>query len=345
MRPVDFTVEQIIEAGQALQSAGRSITGFALRQKVGGGNPSRLKQVWDEHLSSQNVAEYEPVAELPVEVAQQLAQVTEALVGRLNSMAVDINDRAVKASERRVSEVVRAAGEQREQAERELADASQTVDELEQQLDSAQDACNELKQQLAKVQGEKQEQAVELAQVRERLASVEKAARVSADNAAAEVKMLQGQLKEQRGLEQMAREGEARAVGALSAMEKQHLEDAEVCQGLRVELRALSAALAHSEAVSKSRGEDLEQAKGDLKGVRAELKKTSETLVQAQAISDNRGAELEQVKRDLKEVRAELKAANSAESAALAQVKMLEAAAKHPAKTIKPKTDDKAPKQ
>jgi len=47
MRPVDFTVEQIIEAGQALQSAGRSITGFALRQKVGGGNPSRLKQVWD----------------------------------------------------------------------------------------------------------------------------------------------------------------------------------------------------------------------------------------------------------------------------------------------------------
>lgn len=90
---------------------------------------------------------------------------------------------------------------------------------------------------------------------------------------------------------------------------------------LRVELRALSAALAHSEAVSKSRGEDLEQAKGDLKGVRAELKKTGDTLVQAQAqaMSDNRGAELEQVKRDLKDVRAELKAANSAESAALAQ--------------------------
>lgn len=55
-------------------------------------------------------------------------------------------------------------------------------------------------------------------------------------------------------------------------------EDAEVCQGLRVELRALSAALAQSEAVSKSRGEDLEQAKGDLKGVRAELKKTGRYL-------------------------------------------------------------------
>lgn len=53
MRPVEFTTESIIEAGQSLQTAGRNITGFALRQKVGGGNPSRLKQVWDEHQSSQ----------------------------------------------------------------------------------------------------------------------------------------------------------------------------------------------------------------------------------------------------------------------------------------------------
>ncbi|MEZ4128564.1 DNA-binding protein, partial [Salmonella enterica] len=53
MRPAEFTQEQIIEAGEQLQAAGRNITGFALRQKVGGGNPSRLKQVWDEHVNSQ----------------------------------------------------------------------------------------------------------------------------------------------------------------------------------------------------------------------------------------------------------------------------------------------------
>ncbi|OYV48326.1 MAG: hypothetical protein B7X06_01540, partial [Verrucomicrobia bacterium 21-51-4] len=45
-----------------MQGAGRNITGFALRQKVGGGNPSRLKQVWDEHLTSQSVTQAEPVA-------------------------------------------------------------------------------------------------------------------------------------------------------------------------------------------------------------------------------------------------------------------------------------------
>ena len=43
MRPAEFPAEAIIEAGQALQAAGRNVTGFALRQKVGGGNPTRLK--------------------------------------------------------------------------------------------------------------------------------------------------------------------------------------------------------------------------------------------------------------------------------------------------------------
>jgi hypothetical protein len=79
MRPAEFAPETIIGAGLALQAAGRNITGFALRQKVGGGNPSRLRQVWDEHLASQSVTRAEPVAELPVEVAEEVAAVTKAL--------------------------------------------------------------------------------------------------------------------------------------------------------------------------------------------------------------------------------------------------------------------------
>ncbi|TCD46913.1 DNA-binding protein, partial [Chlorobium sp. N1] len=73
MRPVEFTTEEIVKAGQELQAAGRNITGFALRQKIGGGNPSRLKQVWDEYLSSQAEVKAEPVAELPPEVADAVA--------------------------------------------------------------------------------------------------------------------------------------------------------------------------------------------------------------------------------------------------------------------------------
>lgn len=93
----------------------RSITGFALCQKVGGLNPSRLRQVWDE----------------------------------LAAPTVALNDKAVKAVERRVSEVVRAAGEQRAQAKRELVDALQTVDDLEAKLDQAKLEAEELEKKLA----------------------------------------------------------------------------------------------------------------------------------------------------------------------------------------------------
>ena len=68
-------------------------------------------------------------------MAEEVAAVTKSLTERLATLAVELNDKAVKAAERRVAEVLRTAGEQREQAERELVDAAQTVDELEAQLD------------------------------------------------------------------------------------------------------------------------------------------------------------------------------------------------------------------
>ncbi len=184
MRPTEFTPEAIIQAGQDLLAAGRNITGFALRQKVGGGNPTRLKQVWDEFQSSRSVTEAMPVAELPVEVAEEVAAVSKALTERLAHMAIELNDKAVKAAERRVAEVIRSAGEQREQAERELADASQTVEDSEKALDESQANAEKLGQQLADVQASKQALAVELAQVRERLAVIEQSAKAVGDDLA-----------------------------------------------------------------------------------------------------------------------------------------------------------------
>jgi len=165
MRPVEFTSESITKAGRELQAAGRNITGFALRQKVGGGNPSRLKQVWDEFLGSQSVTKAEPVAELPVEVADEVALVTKELTQRLAALAVELNDKAVKTAERRVHEVVRSAGEQRTQAERELADAAATVDDLDAKLDEATEQTETLQGKLLTLQESSQAQAVELARV------------------------------------------------------------------------------------------------------------------------------------------------------------------------------------
>lgn len=164
MRPTEVSNEEIIAAGNSILAAGRNVTGFALRQLTRGGNVQRLRQVWDDHLAT-SAKPAEPVAELPVELADELTKVTGDLAQRLSSLAVELNDRAVKTAERRVGEVVRAAGEQRAQAERELADASIAVDELENDLEVARKEIATLKGSLAELQANHQAQAVELAKL------------------------------------------------------------------------------------------------------------------------------------------------------------------------------------
>jgi colicin import membrane protein len=166
MRPTEFSNEVIITAGNTLQDDGRNVTGFALRQKIGGGNPNRLKQVWDEYIASQTV-QAEPMIELPVEVEEEVNAVAKALTERIAKFAIELNNKAVKAAERRVTEVVRSAGEQREHAQRELIDAAQTVDELEEKLDVANNQVSTLEQHITSTQETNQLQEIELAQLRE----------------------------------------------------------------------------------------------------------------------------------------------------------------------------------
>lgn len=284
MRPAEFTPESIIEAGQALQAADRNITGFALRQRVGGGNPSRLKQVWDEHISSQAVARAEPVAELPIEVAEEVAAVTKALTERLATLAVELNDKAVKAAERRVAEVIRTAGEQREQAERELADASQTVDDLESKLDDAQAAAEALDKRLADMQTAHQAQAVEFAQVRERLALTEQTAKAAEAQHAQALKTTTEQhaaeLAEQKKASQAATAERDQVRAELATVKAK----AEAADQAHQEQRKTAAQEAHrvAERLTKAQGER-DQARTDAAATREELAKIRGQLEASEA--------------------------------------------------------------
>ncbi len=210
MRPVEFTPEEIVKAGQELRAAGRNITGFALRQKIGGGHPTRLKQVWDEYLNSQVAVKADPFAELPVEVAEEVAAVNKALAERLMAMAVEVNNKAVKAAERHVAEIIRSTGEHCEQAERELADASQTVEDLETRLDEARANAEELGNSLAEIRNDHQAQAVKLAQVSERLVLIEE-----------ERNRYEQQAEQMRTERDTAREDAARLRGLVEALQTQ----------------------------------------------------------------------------------------------------------------------------
>jgi chromosome segregation ATPase len=209
MRPPEINNEDIVKAGKELLASGRNVTGFALRQRVGGGSAPRLKQVWDEYLSSHSGAVVEQMAELPIELEEQLKAVSGALVERLRLLASELNNHAVKASERRVSEVVRSAGEQRAQAERELADASTAVDEMEAKLEAAAGKVQSLTANLAHCAEVSQQQAVELAQLKERLKAADTAAKNSEARYQAEHTRANG-----------ARDKTSRLEGQVEALEK-----------------------------------------------------------------------------------------------------------------------------
>lgn len=239
MRPAEYSDEQILEAAQKLIETGRRVTGFALRERVGGGNPTRLKQVYDEHIARQASAANEPVIDLPVEVAEEIARVSKTLTDQLLSLATSLNDKAVKAAERRVAEVVRSAGDQREQAERELADAAATVEELDAALDQARSEREELELALEAAHQQNHAQAIEIAQLNERLA--------------AQARQLAA-VQEQHQVElATANERASRLASELDQTRQQH---AEVVDGLRQEvadLKAQGAATETSFAEQKKR--------------------------------------------------------------------------------------------
>lgn len=280
-RPAEFAPEAIIQAGQELRDAGRNITGFALRQKVGGGNPSRLKQVWDEYLSSQSVTKAEPVAELPIEVAEELAMVTKTLTERLAMLAVELNDKAVKAAERRVAEVVRAAGDQREQAERELTDASSTVDDLENKLNEVRAESEVFEKRLAETQTISQKQAVELAQLRERLALTEQTAKSAGEQHGVELERIQMELAEQKkAVQSLAAERDqeraelatvkAQAVAAEETHQEQRKRTAEETHRVAERLTKIEADRDEAHQKAATAREEAAQLRGQLEATKAQ---------------------------------------------------------------------------
>lgn len=312
MRPADFTPEQIIEAGHALLAAGRNVTGFALRQRLGGGNANRLKQIWEEYAASQAVTRAEPVAELPVEVADALKAEVEALVGRVTNLVVDLNDRAVKAAERRVAELVRTTGEQREQMERELADASTAVDEMEVQLASSRDLVNMATRARDELKEKNQALAIELAQVRERAAATEKALQAEqqqreqdAKAAAAREDELREQLQQARAAEQAAREREAATAGQLQAAQQQYEMDMSAGAHREYTLQDQLQEMRNAELRAREREAE---AKGQLFAAQQQREQDAQAAATMRAELEQARAEAKQEAGAAAELRGELKA-------------------------------------
>ncbi|WP_273205193.1 DNA-binding protein [Marinobacter subterrani] len=133
MRPADHTDEMIIEAGKRLQDQDRKVTGYGLRNELGGGDQKRLFSVW-RNFTAQDVVESVPETELPVELEESLNSASQTLLKHLRSMAAQIYQAATKVAERQVAEITRQYKELEEQTDAELKDAAIIIEKRESEI-------------------------------------------------------------------------------------------------------------------------------------------------------------------------------------------------------------------
>lgn len=289
MRPAETTPEEIIQAGQQLQAAGREVTGSALRRALGDkGNTVRLKQIWQEHLASQAAAVVEPAAALPVEVAQKVEEVTRFLVDRLSALAGEMNSTATRVAEGRAAEIRRVANELRDAAERELEDAAQTLDDLEGQLEAAKAESKGMGVRLSEMHAANQAQAVELAQLRERLALTEQAAEKAAREQADELVRQRAILEDERA-RHLAELGEAKKAAEQVGAER---------DAARAELAAVKA---KADAAVQTYQEQRKQAA-------SEANRGAERLTKAQAERDEARKEAAAAREEAAQLRGQTEA-------------------------------------
>ena len=199
MRPPEITDHDIIQAGQQILAAGRPVNGFALRTLTEGGKPARLMKVWEDHLSGQTALPASlPNAELPLQMAEELAVVTKALNERLAALVISLNNQAVQAAERRVHQAQRAADEQSAKDQAALADAATVVDALQTKLGNSETKAEALGQQLTEAQALSEARTGELAQASERLVARERQSQQASLEYAAELVRLNKMLEDER---------------------------------------------------------------------------------------------------------------------------------------------------
>lgn len=175
MRPAEFTPEVIIEAGRQLQAAGRNITGFALRQHIGGGNPARLREVWEMHLANQATVTLDDADKLPMEVAEKIKGALQVLRTNMAELAIDVNQGLVKAARLQIEEAKQAADAQINAEREAVRDAERAFLVYETERERQASEINELRSELStlRVRAETAE--------REAKAAAERIAKAEAD--------------------------------------------------------------------------------------------------------------------------------------------------------------------
>ncbi len=147
MRTAEYTEEQIIEAGKNLMDSGKRVTPFGIRNALGGGNPSRIRAIWEAYKAGnvEHTPEVDQPVELPAEFAEQLEGMVAAMSDNFLTLAKRLYRRADEITENRTREAMQAAKSAQEQAEADIAEAERTIEQQDQTRDELEQRYIEIK--------------------------------------------------------------------------------------------------------------------------------------------------------------------------------------------------------
>ena len=138
MQQIEITAAMVIQAGQKLEEENRNVTGFALREMVGGGSPRKFRCVWEEHVNPMQNHQMH-VLELPGEEKTKFASVAGARSDDFIKYAEEISIEASRLAGLRIQEMQRTHDVLRLQLEQEMVEAANVIDELHSRLNEAVD--------------------------------------------------------------------------------------------------------------------------------------------------------------------------------------------------------------
>lgn len=155
-RVPEYTTEQIIEAGLAIAKTGKTVTPFAIRERLHGGSPDRIKRIWDAYCkdakseTTENVGSNE--IELPTEIQEALDKNWKMAQKHLKDIAISSFSVATSIAEKRVTSTIedyKSKISEYEESEKDAFQSLETSDREKAELENQIELLNEKSETLA----------------------------------------------------------------------------------------------------------------------------------------------------------------------------------------------------
>lgn len=125
-RPSNYSDEAVIAAAKAIEASGKEVTGYGLREELGGGNPNSLEKRYKALAG--NGQEAPEVLELPQEVSDAVAGMATGLSSQLATLLSNTYAALRTTANARVDEIEASAAARIARSNKDIEDACEKLD-------------------------------------------------------------------------------------------------------------------------------------------------------------------------------------------------------------------------